>query len=227
MRGCRDDILFALSVLSRLSLTPSHYDMLALDRLILYLIGSKSIGRCFQSNEGIKLYCSVDASYATHKDMKSHSGVSLRIGDKSGAFKSSSTKQTITADASTISELIASYTAAKATSAARNFLAQIGFPQVDATNVDEDNMATIKVVNSHNSTKHTRHVDIKYNLVRDMVKQNILKFRYVPTDEMIADMLTKALGPTKFKYLRSKLLGMLCQVDSNVLFALSSICIFI
>ena len=63
-----------------------------------------------------------------------------------------------------------SYTAAKTASAACNILAQIGFLQIDATNVDEDNMATIKVVSSHNSTKHTRHVDIKYNLVHIMVK---------------------------------------------------------
>ena len=61
----------------------------------------------------MKLYATVDASYGTHNDHKSHSGCTLHIGVGSGTFLSRSKKQTVTADSSTVAVFFATHLVAK------------------------------------------------------------------------------------------------------------------
>ena len=76
------------------------------------------------------LYATVDASYETHDDRKSHSGCNFHIGEGSGAFMSRSKKQTVTADSSTVAEFIATHLAAKEIMWARLLLGEMGIPQM-------------------------------------------------------------------------------------------------
>ena len=41
------------------------------------------------------------------------------------------------------------------------------------------------------TTGKTKHIDIRFHFVRDLVKQNLLVIVWCPTDQMIADILTK------------------------------------
>ena len=59
------------------------------------------------------LYATVDTSYGTYDDRKSHSGCTLHIGEGSGAFTSRSKKQTVAADSSTVAEFIATHLVCK------------------------------------------------------------------------------------------------------------------
>lgn len=51
----------------------------------------------------------------------------------------------------------------------------------------------------------TKHVEIPYHYVRDMMEMNIVQLRYVSTDERTADILTKPLSGIKFAYFRGRL----------------------
>ncbi|OIT27592.1 retrovirus-related pol polyprotein from transposon tnt 1-94, partial [Nicotiana attenuata] len=44
----------------------------------------------------------------------------------------------------------------------------------------------------------TKHVDIKYNFVRDMVASGEINLQYIPTRSMIADPFTKAISGDLF-----------------------------
>ncbi|OIT30359.1 retrovirus-related pol polyprotein from transposon tnt 1-94 [Nicotiana attenuata] len=44
----------------------------------------------------------------------------------------------------------------------------------------------------------TKHIDIKYNYVRDMVRRNLVNVKYVSTKDMLADPLTKPLSRDTF-----------------------------
>jgi len=76
----RPDILYAMSMLSRKSKAPSANDLSSVNRVLLYVVGSRHLALKFYSTEGVKLYATVDASYACHPDFKSHSGCALQIG---------------------------------------------------------------------------------------------------------------------------------------------------
>ena len=60
---------------------------------------------------------------------------------------------------------------------------------------------------SMNPIRHdkTKHMEMKYHYVREMVQRRAVELRYVPTDEQIANVLTKSLGRGKFVYFRDRL----------------------
>lgn len=51
----------------------------------------------------------------------------------------------------------------------------------------------------------SKHIDLKYHYIRDMVQWNVIKLKYIVTDEQVADILTKPLPLTKFAHFRGKL----------------------
>ena len=48
--------------------------------------------------------------------------------------------------------------------------------------------------------KRTKHIDIKYHYIREVVENGNLKLEYVPTEQQSADIFTKALPKNHFKY---------------------------
>ena len=54
----------------------------------------------------------------------------------------------------------------------------------------------------HNKSKH---IEIKYQYIRDMVEKGAVKLQHVATDEQVADVLTKSYSKVKFEYFRDKL----------------------
>ena len=61
----------------------------------------------------------------------------------------------------------------------------------------------------------SKHIDIKYHYIRDMVQRGEVKLQYVATDEHIADVLTKPLARVKFEYFREKLGFLQIEVPSK------------
>ena len=51
----------------------------------------------------------------------------------------------------------------------------------------------------------SKHIEIKYHYIRDMVQRGAVKILYVATEEQIADVLTKPLARLKFEYFRERL----------------------
>ena len=51
----------------------------------------------------------------------------------------------------------------------------------------------------------SKHIEIKYQYIRDMVEKEAVKLQYIATDEQVADVLTKPLSKVKFVYFRDKL----------------------
>ena len=51
----------------------------------------------------------------------------------------------------------------------------------------------------------SKHIDIKFHFVREKIASNIIELKYCKSDNMIADILTKGLGRTKFEELRVKI----------------------
>jgi hypothetical protein len=45
----------------------------------------------------------------------------------------------------------------------------------------------------------SKHIEIRYHYIRDMVQRGALKLQYISTDEQVADVLTKPLSRVKFE----------------------------
>ena len=77
--------------------------------------------------------------------------------------------------------------------------------KLDSTIIHCDNQSCIKL--SQNPVFHDRskHIEMKYHFIRDLVERGALKLQYIRTDEQIVDILTKPLSASKFVYFRDKL----------------------
>jgi hypothetical protein len=82
--------------------------------------------------------------------------------------------------------------------------------------VFQDNQSTIKLVEKGRSTSElTRHIELGYFWVTDLVKRGLVTIEYCPTADMVADLFTKPVqGPT-FNRLRDKVMGNTPCIEST------------
>ena len=58
----------------------------------------------------------------------------------------------------------------------RQFLLELGYPPSKPTILYEDNKSAIHIVHNGNDKCRTKHIDIRYDYVRDLVKDILLLF---------------------------------------------------
>ena len=51
----------------------------------------------------------------------------------------------------------------------------------------------------------SKHIEIRYHFIRDMVRKGAVELQYIPTDDQTVDVLTKPLPRVKFEYFRRRL----------------------
>ena len=129
------------------------------------------------------------------------------IGLGGGPVYAKSSSQKINTKSSTESELVALSDSTSQIVWTRNFLQEQGYIMGPAI-VYEDNMSTIALVkNGKSNSDKTRHIAIRYFFIFDRIMNKEISVNYMPTGDMIADVLTKPLQGTLFKKLRDKLLN--------------------
>jgi len=87
----------------------------------------------------------------------------------------------------------------------RKILVGLFGSHLEPTMIHCDNQSCIKI--SANLVFHDRskHIDIRYHHIRDYVHQRIMLLSYIPIEDQDADILTKALTRSKFKYHRDRI----------------------
>jgi hypothetical protein len=184
---------------------PSRGDICELLRGLAYLKGTKELGIHLKPSTDLEIQAHVDTSFAPHKDFKSHTGVVISLGQ--GPIFVKSTKQRIVTKSSTESELVGLSDATTQVVWTREFLMEQGY-NMGPANIYQDNQSTIAMVNSQRAPNAaSRHINVRHYFVRDRQEQGQVQVLYKPTDDMIADMLTKPLQGKKFRLLRDLLLN--------------------
>jgi hypothetical protein len=97
----------------------------------------------------------------------------------------------------------------------REFLHYQGYPQ-SAARVYQDNMSTIMLAEKGRAlSARTRHVKIRYFFIKERIDEGELKIEYLPTEQMVADVLTKPLQGEHFRRLRDRLMGIEPMEEEN------------
>ena len=149
----------------------------------------------------------MDAAFAVHADMRSHTGSIFTLGK--GSINSGSSVQKRNARSSRESEI----------NGVDDKIAKIIWTKkfVDAQDwgfkcnvIMQDNTSTIKLLNNgrESAGKRTRHLDTRLFYVKDLVKNKEVEVVYCPTEKMIADYNTKPLVGAKFKMFRDVILNL-------------------
>jgi hypothetical protein len=66
-----------------------------------------------------------------------------------------------------------------------------------------DNQAAIAQIASEASSQRSKHIDIKYKFLKDLYLRQVINPVHVPTNSMLADLLTKSLPTPEFRRLSS------------------------
>ena len=70
-----------------------------------------------------------------------------------------------------------------------------------------DNQSAIACAQNGVRSERTKHIDIKYNFITDVIERGQLRMQWIPTDQQQADILTKALNAPQFRILRRKIMS--------------------
>ena len=62
-----------------------------------------------------------------------------------------------------------------------------------------DNQGALRLLKHPIASQRSKHIDIMHHFVRERVARGELRYDYIPTAQMTADIQTKAFKATKFK----------------------------
>ena len=197
----RPDIAYAVSSVARYSSKPTRDHWTAVKRILRYLKGTHDYGLLYQKKASVELLGYSDADWAGDVgDRKSTSGYVFFLGGAAVSWKSC--KQTSVALFTAEAEYIALSGAFQEAMWFQQLIADVLNKRVQETTIFEDNQSTICLAKNQHVHGRTKHVDIKYHFIRDLVEAKRVKLVYCASENMIADMLTKGLPIKQFEKLR-------------------------
>jgi hypothetical protein len=206
-KRARPELQTAIAFLTTRVKHPDTDDYGKLSRVIKYLRGAPDLALTLEGDNAHVIKWWVDASFAVHEDMKSHTGGTLSLGK--GSVYSASTRQKLNTTSSTEAELVAVDDVMPLILWTRYFLAAQGY-DVKENKVFQDNQSAILLEKNgrRSSSRRTRHINIRYFFVTDRIQAKELMVEYCPTGEMLADMFTKPLQGSLFRRFRQAVLNL-------------------
>ena len=203
----RRDIGVAVSFLTTRVREPTEEDWLKLRRLLKYINGTRDLCLVFNGNASgsLLMFVSIDASFGIHADGKSHSGYAAMMAG--GSIEAKSKKQSIVTKHSTEAEMVALSDMSSLAIWWREFVIYQGY-KIGAIEIEQDNTSCIKLAEAGRSQNpFSKHINIRYFFIKDRIDNDEVKLKYVCTEDLIADILTKPLQGARFRSLRAKLMG--------------------
>ncbi|WVY89239.1 hypothetical protein V8G54_034753 [Vigna mungo] len=180
----RPDIMFGVGLLSRFMSDPKKSHMTAAKRMLRYIKGTEDFGILFQQGQkcgDLKLVGYTDADFGGDEDdRKSTSGSIFFIHGAPVSW--SSKKHNVIALSSYESEYV-----------------------VGCLVLNMDNTSAINLAKNPISHGRSKHIDIKYHFLRDMVNKGKIDLKHCRTELQLADIFTKSLNQERFKFLRSSI----------------------
>lgn len=201
----RPDILLPVVFLcSRVSISTEDDDNKLL-RILAYLNATKDLPYILgKKGDPVVINCYADASFAVHKDFKSHGSILMSCGH--GFVWCKCAKQKLVTKSSTEAELVTLSDAVSMSAWAIQFLKGQGY-EVKA-NLFQDNLSTIALASNGRSTSdRTRHINIRYFFIKQYLDNGTMIVQHCPATDMIADILTKPLQGYEFIKMRNLLMG--------------------
>jgi hypothetical protein len=194
--------MYAVGILMRFYDNPGLAHWNAVKKVFAYLAGSK-LYEMWYGEKVLELEGYSDADGAMGEDCKSISGYAFMING--GTVSWSSKKQPLVALSTTEAEYIAATHVAKEALWLRSLVSQVFGDVRDGLPLHVDNQLAIALAKDHQYHARMKHIDIRFHFICWIVDEGLVKLVYCPTEEMIADVLTKALLSMKVKHFAAAL----------------------
>ena len=195
--GTQPDICFAVQTISRFNSKPGLAHWEAVKRIFHYLKGTKDLWLGY-GGVARELVGYADADGSMGEDHRAISGYTFLVNG--GAVSWSAKRQEIISLLTTKSEYIAATYAAKEALWLCQLILQIFGIDLNSTILFSDNQSAIALTKEHQYHARTKHIDVHFHFIQWIIEDGKLRLIYCPTEEMVANVLTKALISTKVKH---------------------------
>ncbi|CAM9281894.1 unnamed protein product, partial [Sphacelaria rigidula] len=196
----KPDPSFAAHNVAKFSDNPGPAHWKAVMEVMKYLKRTTDYGIVYGGTSGndTELSAWVDADHATCPNTRhSVSGAAFMLAG--GDIRWFSQAHELTASARSESEYIAPAEATNELHSLRQVKPFMSPPADTRIPLHEHNRGAKKMTNNRFSSRRTRHIDVKHQVVRDAINISFIRVEKVNSGEQHADILTKALDAKTFE----------------------------
>ena len=206
----RPDIQYTVNVLAQYQQEPRTGDWKALHRCLRYLRKTWDLGLNYEKTDrNMRLFAApvgyADASYGGEEYGKSRSSFVFMLGGAAVTWFSK--KQPVTSLSSTEAECYALSDGVKEAIWIRRLLKELVFDVKEPTIIHQDNQSTIAIATNPVHHHRVKHMLVRLGHIRENIQNKVISLVYCRTEDMMADILTKALPQDQHEKLTS-LLGL-------------------
>ena len=205
-KRARPDIQVPIAFLTSRVTKADEDDWKKLKRLLQYLQSTIDMPLTLSIDNMSIIKTWVDASYAIHNDMRSHTGGTIMMGK--GALYAKSSKQKLNVKSSTEAEFVGASDFLPQAIWTRNFVEAQGY-EIDEHEFHQDNMSAQRMQKNGRASagQKSRHINIRYFFIKDRIDNGEISVVHCPTEDMIADFFTKPLQGSLFVKFRDIIMG--------------------
>jgi ATP-binding cassette subfamily B (MDR/TAP) protein 1 len=196
----RPDIAQAVGAASRYMANPGREHWNTIKRILRYIKGTSDVALCYGGSEfTVRGY--VDSDFAGDLEKrKSTTGYVFIIAG--GAVSWVSKLQTVVALSTTEAEYMAATQACKEAIWMKKLMEELGHKQ-EKILLYCDSQSALHIARNLAFHSRTKHIDVQYHFVREVVEDGSVDFQKVHTKENPADALTKPVNTDKYIWCRS------------------------
>jgi hypothetical protein len=194
----RPDLSYPVGVISQYMVRPTKEHLQSVLRILRYVSGTKDWGLLYRACTTMQLADYTDADWAdSAADRRSASGYAFSI--RSAAVAWSSKKQLTVALSSTEVEYRGAAIATCKAIWLKRLLKDLHEEVSDPTVIYCDNLSSIQLAKNPVFHARTKHIEVHYHFVRELVLSGEVELQYVLMNRQVADIFTKPLGLDKLR----------------------------
>lgn len=196
-QGTRPDISFAVNTLSIFNNNPGKAHWIAAKRVLRYLKATidAKLQYSMEAPSNFSAFC--DADWASNiDDRRSCSGYVFM--SQGGGISWSSRRQPTIALSTTEAEYMALSSTVQEFSWLNQFESQFNFGgECQPIRIFCDNTSALDLAKTTGYSARTKHIDVRHHYLREHIESGRINLVHIPTEEMVADVLTKPLNSKK------------------------------
>lgn len=151
----------------------------------------------------MKAYCDADFAGDTETRRSTTGYVIMYAG---GPISWCSRKQSVIALSSTEAEYIAASECCKELMYLKSLLEELLNESIPVE-LNIDNQSAIALIKNGIINKRSKHIDVRFRYIHELVRDGVVKIKYCPTNKQLADIFTKPLNIVKFNKYAKQLLA--------------------
>ena len=187
----RPDICFAVNQVSQHMQVPKEHHWRMVERLLLYLNGTSSLGVWMGCNKSTEVVGYCDADWAGDRaDRRSTTGYCTFIGGNLVTWKSK--KQKVVSCSSAEAEYRAMLKLTNELVWIKGILKHLEIIQSTPMTMHCDNQAAIHIATNSVFHERTKHIEVDCHKVRQMIVLGVILPCYTRSEDQLADVFTKA-----------------------------------